>query len=316
MNEKPIKILLLDDEAEDFIEDFELSARSHRVVIERYFTNAEQGKEYIRKNNKKIDAIILDGFFKLTDQSSEKKDISALKSTVDELKRILYADGLRIPFCILTGYLEEIGEDSLLSDLDVFEKGRDNSKLFNHLKKLVSENEDYQIKSNFVEIFDLFDKNLLPDDKESDLVNILLKLKSKAKYNDDDAFNPIRKMYEVIIIELHEQTYAVNKHQDIVPDALFGDNDELNITGSYYYLSGFDVKRGDEIFIRRRVEVVWPDHIVSLANLIVQITQQNSHDYPEDVHHYTYKSVVYALLELMLWYKNFITNYKKEHTNA
>lgn len=313
---RPIKILLLDDEADEFIEDFEISARSHQVIVKAHFTNSKEGIDYIRKNSEKIDAIILDGFFKLKKNSSDKKDIKALKNTVEELKRILYLERLRIPFCVLTGYLEDISKDSLLSDIQVFEKGRDVTKLFNHLKEIVNKNESYQIKSSFHEIFEVFDNGLLPNDKETDLIKILQKLKSKAKYNSDDAFNPIRKIYEVLVTELYNQTLEANINQNVVPDALFGPGDELNITGSYYYLSGFDVKRGDEIFIRRRDEQIWPDHISNLANLVVQITHQNSHDYPEDVHHYTYKSVVYALLELILWYKEFITNYKKKHTNG
>ena len=242
--------------------------------------------------------------------------MSALKETVEELKKLLYIENLKIPYCVLTGYLEDISHDSLLSDIEVFRKGDDNQKLFDYLKEEVAKNEVYQVKNKFNDIFELFDLGLLPVGKQTDLVSILIKSEKKGKYNDDDAFNPIRKMYEVIVTELYFQTYGVNKHQDIVPDALFGGSDELNITGSYFYLSGFDVKRGEDIYIRGRGESVWPEHIANLANLIVQITHQNSHDYPEDVHHYTYKSVVYALLELMLWYKEFITNYKKEHTNG
>ena len=313
---RPIKVLLLDDDVADILPDLELSAKANRVIIKEAFTNAEEGISYIKAHHAEIDAIILDGFFMTSPSSSRKKNISALKETVDELKKLLYRENIRIPFCVLTGYLEDVNQDSLLSNVDVFRKGQNPGELFTYLKTEVAKNEDYQIKNEFEEVFELFDINLLPRDKEQDLVEILKKLKSKAKYNSDDAFNPVRKMYEVIVTELHEQTYAVNKHQEIVPGALFGSNDDLNITGSYYYLSGYDVKRGDEIFIRRSGEAVWPDHISTLANLIVQITHQNSHDYPEDVHHYTYKSVVYALLELMLWYKEFITNYKKEHTDG
>jgi len=312
---KAINLLLLDDDADEILPDLNLSARANRVLIKEAFTNARDGINYIKQNHKKIDAIILDGFFLSEPGSSKKKNLQALKDTVEELKKLLYRENLRIPYCVLTGYLEDISHDSLLSDIEVFRKGENNKIMFDYLKAEVEKNEDYQIKNEFDEIFELFDSNLLPDDKEHDLVEILKKLKSKAKYNADDAFNPIRKMYEVLVTELYNQV-NINKHQDIVPDALFGVNEELNITGSYFYLSGFDVKRGDAVFIRGRGETVWPDHIATLANLIVHITHQNSHDYPEDVHHYAYKSVVYALLELLLWYKEFITNYKKEHTDG
>ncbi|MCC5905130.1 MAG: hypothetical protein JJU13_02910 [Balneolaceae bacterium] len=313
---RPIRVLFLDDDAPEILPDLKLSAKAHRVLIYKSYTNAKEGIQFLKKNHKKFDAIILDGFFLSEPGSSKKKNLDALKETVEELKKLLYRENLRIPHCVLTGYLEDISHDSLLSDIQVFRKGENNKIMFDYLKTEVAKNEVYQIKNEFDEIFELFDSNLLPDDKEQDLVEIIKKLRSKAKYNDDDAFNPIRKMYEVIVTELYEQTYSVNKHPDIVPDALFGGNDDLNITGSYYYLSGFDVKSGNEIFIRGRGKAVWPDHIANLVNLIVHITHQNSHDYPEHVHHYTYKSVVHALLELLLWYKEFITNYKKKHTDG
>lgn len=313
---RPIKVLLLDDDLTDIKFDLEMSAKSNRVVIKEAFTNAKEGTKYIKSHHADIDAIILDGFFMANPSSSRKKDISALKATVDELKKLLYRENIRIPFCVLTGYLEDISQDSLLSDVEVFRKGQNPQDMFNYLKREVAKNEEYQIKNEFAEVFELFDNKLLPEDKESDLVEILKKLKSKAKYNADDAFNPIRKMYEVLITELHDQTLEVNKHQDIVPEKLYNPKGDLSILWSWFYLSGKNVEHQKDIVIHKRSESVWPSHIANLTRGMIEIFQENSHDYPEDVHHYTYKSVVFALLELMLWHKDFITNYKKEHTNG
>jgi len=318
---RPIKVLLLDDDLSDIKFDLEMSAKSNRVVIKEAFTNAEEGTEYIKSHHADIDAIILDGFFMADPSSSRKKDITALKATVDELNKLLYRENIRIPFCVLTGYLEDISQDSILSDVKVFRKGQNPQDMFNYLKNEVGKNEEYQIKNEFDKVFELFDKKLLPKDKESDLVEILKKLKNKAKYNDDDAFNPIRKMYEAIVDSLYDETFALNKQQDIVHIDLFNKNDELKISWSFHYLSGRDVKLNagkvdEKTVIDHRGEAVWPAHVESAVDYILKVSNPNSHDYPEDVHHYTYKSVVYALLELMLWYKEFITNYKKEHTDA
>lgn len=306
---KPIKVLWLDDEAEDLISDFRPSAQMNRVIIKEYFTDAKNGKEYLLKNKDKIDAVIIDGYFLAKPGSSKTKNITALKTTVDELRKILYKDDYRIPFCVFTGYLDELEGDSILSDIRVFTKGKDDVDMFNYLKDQVADNPNYQIKCKYEEIFDLFGDDLLPEDKEIDLLEILKKVDSKAKYNDDDAFTPIRKMYEVMIGQLRDEVYAKNKYQDIVHNDLFDQKGKLNITGSYFYLSGYDVKYGDDIIIDKRHNPVWPKHVANLTNLILDISQKNSHPYPEDIHHYAYKSAVYALLELLLWYKNFINNY-------
>lgn len=309
MIQRPIRILILDDEIDSFLADFEPSANINNVIIDSYFTNATDGIKYLKANKRKIDAIILDGFFKFDKDSSVKKDIRALKETVEELKKILISEKIRIPFCVLTGYLDDISKDSIAYDVQIFEKGSNNSELFKYLKNEVEQNEIYQIRGEFKDVFDLFASNLMPEDKEDDMIEILLKLKSKARFNSDDAFNPIRKMYEAFINCLYEVSYGKNKNQDIVPDLLFSENGKLNITGSYHYLSGNDVTQGGQTLMKARNEAVWPDHISQLANLMIQISHKNSHDYPEDVHHYAYKSSVFALLEILLWYKNFIKNY-------
>ncbi|MCH2449212.1 MAG: hypothetical protein MK198_03615 [Gracilimonas sp.] len=309
---RSIKVLLLDDDAGEILTDLNMSAKLHRVLIKESFTNAKEGIAYIKENHDQFDAIILDGFFLANPESSKKKDITALKKTVDELTKILYKEGIQIPYCVLTGYLEDIENDSILSDIKVFRKGKHNKEMFDYLKSEVRKSEVYQIKNEFEKIFELFDQGLLPADKEEDLVEILRKLKSEQKYNDDDAFNPIRKMYEAFINELHDQVLSKNRDQDIVPEFLYDQNGNLSILWSQLYLSGKEIYRSTESNIPARSESVWPSHISSLTKSMMDIFQEGSHDYPEDVHHYTYKSVVFALLELLLWYKTFITNYNAE----
>lgn len=307
---RSIKVLFLDDDADELITDLRMSAKLHRVSINHFFTNAKEGIKFIRENKDQFDAIILDGFFLAKPDSSKKKDISALKETVDELKKIFYTEGIHIPYCVLTGYLEEISGDSILSDIQVFRKGKHNKEMFDYLKSKVEKTEVYQIKHEFENVFELFDLKLLPADKEEDLVEILSKLKSERKYNDDDAFNPIRKMYEALINELHDQTLERNKHQDVVPEKLYNERGDLSILWSWYYLSGMEVRKDNDVIIEARNEPVWPSHIKNLVKSMVDIFQEGSHDYAEDVHHYAYKSTVYALLELLLWYKEFILKYK------
>src|SRR6056297_876709 len=154
MMNKAINLLLLDDDADEILPDLNLSARANRVLIKEAFTNARDGINYIKQNHKKIDAIILDGFFLSEPGSSKKKNLQALKDTVEELKKLLYRENLRIPYCVLTGYLEDISHDSLLSDIEVFRKGDKNKIMFDYLKTEVAKNEDYQIKNEFDEIFE------------------------------------------------------------------------------------------------------------------------------------------------------------------
>lgn len=306
---KPIKVLLLDDNAEKIKTELDLNAKSNRVIIFKALSNSTEGIEYIRKNHSRIDAIILDGYFWEKPTSSSKKDITALRKTIRELQRLLDAENISLPYCVLTGYAEELITDSLFSDVKIFRKGRVSSEMYDYLKGEVAKKEDYQIKNEFQEIFELFDKSLMPEDKEEDLVEILRKMKSKAKYNDDDAFNPIRKMYEAFINELHDQTLKRNNNQDIVHERLYDHNGNLSILWSWLYLSGKEVRKDNTIEIAARSEPVWPEHISYIVKSMIDTFQTTSHDYADDINHYAYKSIVFALLELLLWYKEFIQEY-------
>ncbi len=75
------------------------------------------------------------------------------------------------------------------------------------------------------------------------------------------------------------------------------------------FLDDNNSNQSDEIIIPSRGDSVWPSHIAKVTKMLIDITQEGFHDYPEDVHHYAYKSTVFALLELLLWYKNFIKEY-------
>lgn len=302
----PINVLLLDDEI-DFLQDFEQSAKSHRVIIENHFTNAKEGIQYIKENHNKIDAVILDGFFLSDEEASKIKSKKALSQTISTLKKLFHTEGIHIPHCILTGYLEDLKDDSISLDTKIFHKGEDDEKLFEYLKNQVKKSEDYKIKNTYSDVFKVFDNGYMPQDKEPDLIQILKKMESKAKYNKDGAFNPLRKMYEAFVKCFHDEAFETDKDQDFVHRKIFsGPNHEhVNIKGSWFYFSGMEVKRNGKTFIKERSEPVFPEHIKNLTSGFVDLIQTESHDYPEEVTHYAYKSAVFALLELLVWYNNF-----------
>ena len=114
-------------------------------------------------------------------------------------------------------------------------------------------------------------------------------------------------MYEAFVKCFYEEAKMNDRNQDFVPLGIFsGSYDEkVNIKGSWFYFSGNKVKRKHKPPIPKRSEPVFPEHIKNLTNGFVDLIQTESHDYPEEVTHYAYKSAVFALLELLVWYNNF-----------
>jgi len=46
---RPINVLLLDDDAKEILPELRVSAKSNRVLIKESFTNAKEGINYIKK---------------------------------------------------------------------------------------------------------------------------------------------------------------------------------------------------------------------------------------------------------------------------
>lgn len=238
---RPIKVLLLDDKAEK-MKDFVLEAKSNRVQVVNEITNSIEAINELRKNHDAYEAIILDALFFEKPDSPTVRNAGALSDTLKEIERLLHTENVHLPHCIYTGHFKEVGTDTVVRGKKVFVKGRDQKQMFKYLKNEVEATENFRIKNKFNEIFELFDHGLLPVDKQPDLVNILIKSEKRGKYNDDDAFTPIRKMYEAIIDSLYHETFSVNKKQNVVHIDLFNHEDKLIISWSYHYLSGRDVK--------------------------------------------------------------------------
>ncbi|PAU95379.1 hypothetical protein CK503_04070 [Aliifodinibius salipaludis] len=311
--DRPISVLLLDDEADKMI-DFIQEAKSERVLIKEKLTNAQEGIQEIRDNYDKYDAVILDALFFEKPDSAKLRDAGALADTLAEISRLVHVEEKYLPHCIYTGHFDKVNSDTVTRNKEVFVKGRDQKKMFDYLKEEVSKSDDYAIKNKYNDVFEVFDRSFMPMDKMPDLIEILAQLESDAKYNRDGAFTPLRKMYEAFVKSFYDEAYANDQDQDLVPlDLFYGDNDErVNIKGSWFYFSGMEIRdRNGRTIVSQRSEPVFPEHIKNLTSGFVDLVQTESHDYPEPVTKYAYRSAVNTLLELLLWYKNFcIENFK------
>lgn len=162
------------------------------------------------------------------------------------------------------------------------------------MKKLIQNAENYQIERKYADVFEIFEKGYLGQSERERLLNILRKLDSKTLVKDN--FNTLRKILEAIFISLNQT------HNQLIPNrCIIPIQNRPNLTWVWHYL------RGEVRYPDRTSEIntnPLSNYYLALISFLQEITDINSHNYPANPSDYAYKSTVFALLEMLLWFKS------------
>jgi hypothetical protein len=168
----------------------------------------------------------------------------------------------------------------------IFEKGSEikSKEMLTFLRNKVENLEEWIYKDVF-EIFNLdyFDNNLRPNLKE-----IIKNMGKEVAIHDN--FTAIRKILE----EMYRRIRA--KDANLLPVDL-----GLNLEAIWVYLSGRPTKLRNPERTLPAVSPLLLPHESAFVKAIEETTSANSHSYLGTS--YAYKSVVFALLEQLLWFK-------------
>jgi len=312
------KVLWFDDEHEslELIKDEALQNDIKLVG----FNNAVDGlKELTEENYKKYDAVIVDGFFFVDeDYEGSTENNIAFGEVANALGR-LKAKNIIIPWFILSGQPNFQKDDSnivkLLADKDfaegkIFNKNIDSDyqELFDAIKKYAHQSEFTQIRHNHKRVFQVCTDAYLGKDTEQiilDALSIVYYKYTQHSKNTKELFTPLRKG---IIERLFKRLYELS----IIPDDVF--NNQGWINKSFKFLTGIH----PEYELK---EQILPATITSLFTSALNITQDASHmegnlklEIDEHISNYKtpylYKSVVFQLLEILIWFKNFVDDHQ------
>jgi hypothetical protein len=87
-----------------------------------------------------------------------------------------------------------------------------------------------------------------------------------------------------------------------------------NIIGALIYLEG-ETANGKNFNYQRNA--VLPSFLSSQGKSIYNVTSEiGNHTSKDTGSIYTLSAMFYSLVDILMWYKEFITNYKKEHTDG
>jgi cold shock CspA family protein len=317
MKTKKYNILWIDDKHETMM-SFKVDAANAGIKLNS-FKSSDEGLDFLEKNIKRIDGIILDAkFYKSKSQEEGTEDYKGLWEALKKIE--VLKEKKHLPHFIYSGQ-SKIEENDIiqqdLSKLYIKNNPQDKVRLFKDIKKDADQLSDLQLKHKYQRALEVYDKEYL-DDKSYlllfDLLKYLNEDESDFLNTNDDKFNKIRQVVEAVF-------YACNKWG--ILDDICIKNGKLNQSNSRKYLSGeeFTLDDGSRI---KSPKPPFPKIVARQVEYLIVITGSGSHyenpdqnpeeDWKVNLRHlrsmvnspYLFKSLVYQLLDLLLWLKAYL----------
>jgi hypothetical protein len=297
-----IDILLIDDEKE-----YCQSLRSRFLSIGedsdlniqvKGFQNLEDGFAELEKDSK-YKAVILDAKALIkTDQ--ETADLDFLPVALHRLEKLNQKTGrVHTPFAVITGYYDNfLSFDTLIKEQKgkLFDKSSQEEEMLQYLLNEIENAENTKVEKQFADVFEIFDKDYLGSDFRTELLKILKTTNDNSKNQEN--LRAVRVIQDEIYNTLNR------KNSSIVPNGLSAVERNRHLSGN------FDNRA------RQHTSTVYQTETISyLSSAIYKISSEfGNHpprkpttvavEYWEMPSNYAVKSLIFALLEQLLWFKN------------
>jgi hypothetical protein len=302
--EKKYNILWIEDEPEKqeaFVEEAFLEG----IQVFQFSTN-KSGMEELISDLNAYDAVILDakGFEETEDEVAK---LTGLMNSISTLKSL----SKRIPYFIYSGYLDKDENASVrefLSNEEIFTKGKDTQRLFERIKEEADKQIDTQIKHEYARVFEVSSEKYLGLQVFQPLLELIKQAKELKDFESSkDHLSAIRKIIEKSFERLAELT--------LIPEEIYkaGINPTVKFICYNKYNSEFTPL----------VEYMHPTIAYFLDNLVfvLQDSQHDKSDLKLKVHEYIsdikspyfFKSLVFQLLDYLIWFKCFIDKYETQN---
>ncbi len=305
---KNIRVLWLEDEInkiEAFLDRLYLNGIS--------VTHIDTANNFIAELNKNLDdydAVILDvmGVVNSLDEKPTSKAFSVAHNEILGLKHKKI-----IPFFVLSAQLtkdENQGLKEYIGDSYIYIKSKDEERLIQDIKSAVVELPDFILKYKYSKILSVFNDNQLGADHYNRIFDLIKCAESSQDIDrSEDLLTRIRKIIEAIFQALAKQ--------GLVPAEITSSQGWLNGT-SHFISNSHNGYKLVENYIH-------PTASLSLERLL-RIAQDVAHaegdlklrvdEYiQENGSGYLFKSCIFLLFDLIIWYKNLSEKYPNPDEN-
>ncbi|MFA5229025.1 MAG: hypothetical protein WC446_04690 [Candidatus Paceibacterota bacterium] len=308
------RVLWIDDQYQDeSMIQFAIEAENEDLLLDGY-SSFEEGFEALERNLEHYDVILLDGlFFEKKGQEAGTEDESGIGMAI---KKIYELKSRKVfPWFVLSGKDKFTkGENTLLkaNKANCYDKTKpsDVVKLFEEMKLAASQQPDAQLKYKYSELLEVCSDKLLGSENFTSLFALIKHVENLEKIsNTGDMLAPIRKTIERMFTRMAEK--------GIIPEAILSNEGWIN--GSSKFLAN---KHSDY----EHVSEITPPLISENFYRLLNITQDGLHgdgalrfkvdNYLKATQSdFLYRSCVYLLFDLLIWFKEFMENNSDNDTN-
>jgi hypothetical protein len=316
MTMKKLKVIWVDDEHEALeIIDEKASLNDIELIP---FSNAEDAINELESNIDAYDAAIVDGiFFESKGQTGYMKSENAAFGKVAlaiekmENQKIL-------PWFILSGQMTfTMGADpyaKLFGKTKIYDKNSshdpDLNDLWADIRKEVEAQPDYQLRLKYQDVFDACDCSYSDPVMGSRMLDILKRLDERNFISDTNNYlTEVRKVVELL--------FKAFQTMGVLPKEIYSGNSF--ISSSKNFLTGRDKR------YHYPSDIMHPSAAMCL-DYILNITQDGSHSggtlkfrvdefIRSNNSDYLYTALVNMLCDLLVWFKGFADDHKKNGTN-
>lgn len=294
------KVLWIDDDCNTTGRDFIGHAEQDDVDITA-FESHEEGMGYLEKHLDDFQAVILDAKVKHK-KNDTVTDLEGLRASRDRLIELNNNVDIDLPYFIFTGQPDyQTNELFQQSFGDFYIKGKDNERLIEEIILRITESKNYILRKKYRDVLATCSNHLLGNEHFSRLFSLIKHIENVEKLtNTEDMLTPIRKVIERMFTRMAEC--------EIIPEAIISNKGWIN--GSSLFLAN---KHSDYEHLSEIIPPLVGENIHRLLN----ITQDGSHaegelrlkvdQYLKNVQSdFLYKSCVFLLFDLLLWFKDFI----------
>jgi len=288
-------IILIEDQ-EDFAKQFTIEAKSKDINIthKRSFNGL---MELLPKYEHKYAGVILDIKCLLSDDQ-EMENVNFITTAISHLDRTVPG----FPRFIFTGddtEFESIGR--YYPNEKLFSKTLQGlEQLFNAIEFCIDNSENLRIKRKHAPIFEIFENGWMDDNGEQLILGIIeVGLTEKNPTQFKGILVNIRSMQERIYKTIND------KNKNVVPDKMFQSNGMIKFNDLMKHLSG----NRDHPSQPAKTTSYQTNTITNLAETIYWSCGEYIHEDPKRMYFIsdnTIKSLIYGLLEIMLWSKQYL----------
>ncbi|MCK5867315.1 MAG: hypothetical protein KAG14_02870 [Mycoplasmataceae bacterium] len=302
------KVLISDDDY-NYI-DSQLVYANIRGVDLVHFDNWSSAKQELENNWNNYKAIILDGKGKLT-KDSKGEDVKHIILALNDLASLNVSKGYK-PIVINTGFVDT--KDVLVNQV-YFEKGNE-EEMFDHLLNKIKQTDEEQLKLKYADVFELYSKGYLKNDSIQHLLEVLYVSDSNLlNISYENFVTPIRKIIESLFLSLNDYGLLPNEFVEnkihLIPVLNFLGGNQSAI--SNYYKKE---KRAQEFKLKLK-KLFFPKDLIFELQQVLKATQEGSHLTGRSISKDKYKSMVFSLLNFLIFYKTFINiNPSKENNKS